>query len=68
MLGPVHGARQTGQSGFLNWIIQFLQLQEKEALEYYCARDGSSTSLVSSRPHVQPEEEDPVNEGTKDEG
>jgi hypothetical protein len=42
--------------------------RKKEALEYYCARDGSSTSLVSSRPHVQPEEEDPADEGTKDEG
>jgi hypothetical protein len=27
-----------------------------------------STSLVSSRPHRQPEEEDPADEGTKDEG
>jgi hypothetical protein len=32
------------------------------------AWDGSSTSLVSFRPHAQPEEEDPVDEGTKDVG
>jgi hypothetical protein len=52
---------QTRLSGFFSMRIE-------EALEYYCARDGSNTSLVSSRPYVQPEEEDAVDEGTKDEG
>jgi hypothetical protein len=37
--------------------------------EDYHAQDGSSTSLGSSRPHVQPEVEDPVDdEGTKEMG
>jgi hypothetical protein len=35
--------------------------------EEYRAQNSSSTSLVSSGPHAQLEEEDPVNEGTKDE-
>jgi hypothetical protein len=34
----------------------------------YHARDGSSTSLVSSRPHAQLVEEDPTDEGAKDDG
>jgi hypothetical protein len=38
------------------------------SVEDYHARDGSSTSFVSSRPHIQPEEEDPVDEGIEDEG
>jgi hypothetical protein len=46
----------------------FFSFRTEEALEYYCDRDGSSTSLVSSRPHAQPEEEDLVDEGAKDEG
>jgi hypothetical protein len=37
-------------------------------VEDYHARDGFRTSLVSSRPHAQPEEEDPTNEGAEDEG
>jgi hypothetical protein len=36
---------QTGPSSFFSF-------RKKEALEYYYARDGSSTSLVSSMPHV----------------
>jgi hypothetical protein len=40
----------------------------EEAFEDYRARDGSGTSLVSSRPHAQPEEQDPTDEGAKDEG
>jgi hypothetical protein len=32
------------------------------------AWDDSNTSLVSDRPHAQAEEEDPVDEGTEDEG
>jgi hypothetical protein len=31
-------------------------------------KKSSKTSLVSSRPHTQPEEEDPVDEGAEDEG
>jgi hypothetical protein len=39
-------------------------------IEDYRARDGTSTPLVSSRTHAQPEEEDPMDEGAKaeDEG
>jgi hypothetical protein len=48
--------------------FDFFSFRTEEALEYYCARDGSSTSLVSSKPHAQPEEENPVDEGTKYEG
>jgi hypothetical protein len=40
----------------------------EEAFEDYRAQDGSDTSLVSSRPHTQPEEEDPTDEGIEDEG
>jgi hypothetical protein len=50
---------QTGPSGLFSF-------RTEEALEYYCAWDGSSISLVSSRPHTQLEEEDPVDEGAKD--
>jgi hypothetical protein len=52
---------QTEPSGFISF-------RTEEALEYYCTQDGSSTSLVSSRPHAQPEEEDLVDEGAKYEG
>jgi hypothetical protein len=31
-------------------------------------RDDSSTSLVFSRPHIQPEEEDLTDEDTEDKG
>jgi hypothetical protein len=37
-------------------------------VEDYRARDSSSTSLVSSRPHAQLEEEDLADEGVEDEG
>jgi hypothetical protein len=56
---PENLVSQTRPSGFFSF-------RAKEALEYYYARDGSSTSLVSSRPHAQPKEEDPANEGMKD--
>jgi hypothetical protein len=52
---------QTGPSNFFSFRIE-------AALEYYCAWDGSNTSLVSSRPYAQSEEEDLADEGTKDEG
>jgi hypothetical protein len=52
---------ETGPSGFFSFRIE-------EALEYYCAQDGSNTSLLSSRPHAHPEEEDLVDEGAKYEG
>jgi hypothetical protein len=52
---------QTGPSDFFSFRIE-------EALEYYCDWDSPSTSLVSSIPHAQPEEEDLVDEGVKDEG
>jgi hypothetical protein len=46
----------------------FIRTRTEGYIEDYHARDGSSTSLVSSRPHTQPEEEDPVDEGAKVEG
>jgi hypothetical protein len=52
---------QIGPSGFFIF-------RTEEALEYYCAQDGSSTSLVSSMPHAQSEEDDPADEDAKDEG
>jgi hypothetical protein len=52
---------QTGPSDFFNF-------KTEEALEYYCTRDGSITSLASSRPHAQPEEVDPADQDAKDEG
>jgi hypothetical protein len=60
-MGPVHGGHQTGPSGFFSFRIE-------EALKFYCTQDGSSTSLVSTRPHTQQEEEDLADEGAKDEG
>jgi hypothetical protein len=38
--------------GFLNQTIWFFSFRTEEALEDYCARDCSGTSLVSSRPHA----------------
>jgi hypothetical protein len=46
----------------------FFRFETEGDVEDHCAWDGSDTSLVSSRTHAQPEEEDPANEGTKDEG
>jgi hypothetical protein len=37
-------------------------------VEDHRTRYGSNTSLVSSMPHAQPEEGDPVDEGIKDKG
>jgi hypothetical protein len=48
----------TGQSGFV-------RSRTEGYIEDYRAQDDSSTSLVSSRPHAQPEEEDPADEGIK---
>jgi hypothetical protein len=50
---------QTGPSDFCGF-------RAEEAFEDHFAQDGSSTSLVSSRPHTQPEEEDPADEGAAD--
>jgi hypothetical protein len=52
---------QTGPSGFCGFRVE-------EGFKDHRARDGSSTSLVSSKPHTQLEEEDPSDEGAKDEG
>jgi hypothetical protein len=60
-LKPDSPVSQTGPSVFFSF-------RTEEALEYNYARDGSSASLVSSRPHTQPEEEDPMDDGAKDEG
>jgi hypothetical protein len=55
-----------------NRIVWFLELdhpdspaQDERRLH---TQDGSSTSLVPSRPHTKPEEEDLADEGTEDEG
>jgi hypothetical protein len=46
----------------------FFSFRTEEAIEDYCAWDGSNSSFVSSRPYIQLEEEDPVDEDTEDEG
>jgi hypothetical protein len=46
----------------------FVRSRTKGYIEDYRSRDGSRTSLVSSRPHVQLEEEDLADEGIEDEG
>jgi hypothetical protein len=58
---PDSPVSQTRPSGFIT-------CRAEGCIEDYRAWDGSTTSLVSSRPHVQLEEEDPMDEGTKDEG
>jgi hypothetical protein len=55
---PNNPFSQTGPSSFFIF-------RTGEAFEDYHARDGSGISLVSSRPHAQPEEEDPVDEGAE---
>jgi hypothetical protein len=55
---PDSPVSQTGPSSFFSF-------RTEEALKYYCTRDGSITSSVSPRPHTQPEEEDPMDEGVK---
>jgi hypothetical protein len=60
-LGLAHSDHQTGPSSFFSF-------RTEEAFEDYRAQDGSGTSLVSSRPHAQLEEEDPADEGANDEG
>jgi hypothetical protein len=52
---------QTGPSDFCGF-------KAEEGFKYHCARDGSNTSLVSSRANTKPEEEDPTDEGVEDEG
>jgi hypothetical protein len=58
---PDNQVSQTGPSDFCS-------PRPKATIEDYHAQDNSSTSLVSSRPHTQPEEEDPMDEGAEDEG
>jgi hypothetical protein len=48
--------------------LVYAALGQKATVKGYHARHSSSTSSVSSKPHNQPEEEDPVDEGAKDEG
>jgi hypothetical protein len=45
--------------------FSFSGFKTKEDVENHCARDGTTTPLVSSRTHAQPEEEDPVDAGAK---
>jgi hypothetical protein len=52
---------QTGPSDFYSFRVE-------EGFEDHRPRDGSNTSLVSSRPHTQLEEEDLADEGAKYEG
>jgi hypothetical protein len=58
---PDSPVSKTGPSGFGS-------LEIEANFEDHRARDGSNTSLLSSMPHTQLEEEDPMNEGIKDEG
>jgi hypothetical protein len=46
----------------------FYSPRPEATVKDYHTRDSSSTSLVSSRSHAQPEEEDPMVEGTEDKG
>jgi hypothetical protein len=46
----------------------FTSLNTEGDAKDYRTRDGSDTSLVSFGTHAQSEEEDPANEGAKDEG
>jgi hypothetical protein len=55
---PDSPVSQIGPSGFFSF-------RTEEALKYYYTWDGSITSSVSPRPHTQPEEEDPTDEGIK---
>jgi hypothetical protein len=52
---------QTGPSGFYSF-------RPEATVEDYRARGSSSTLLVFSRPHAQPDKEDPADEGAEDEG
>jgi hypothetical protein len=45
----------------------FIMLETKGDIKDHRAQDSSDTSLVSSRIHAQSEEENPMDEGTKDE-
>jgi hypothetical protein len=58
---PDNLVSQTRPSGFCS-------PRPEATIEDNRARDSSITSLVSSRPHTQPGEEDPTNEGAEDEG
>jgi hypothetical protein len=58
---PVPSSSQTRPSGF-SWI------NVERGFEDYRARNSTGTSLVSSRTHGQPKDEDPVVEGAKAEG
>jgi hypothetical protein len=52
---------QTGPSGFYS-------SRPEPTVEDYRACGSSSTLLVFSRPHAQPDKEDPADEGAEDEG
>jgi hypothetical protein len=52
---------QTGPFGFCGF-------RAEEGFEDHRTRDGSNTSLVSSKSQTQPEEQDPADEGAEDEG
>jgi hypothetical protein len=46
----------------------FVMIKIEGDAEDYRARGSSGTSLVSSSPHAQSEEEDPMDEDAEDEG
>jgi hypothetical protein len=48
--------------------FSFYSFRAEEGFKNHRTRVGSRTSLVSSRPLTQPEEEDLVDEGIEDEG
>jgi hypothetical protein len=52
---------QTGPSDFSGFRTEV-------GFKDYRARNDSNASLVSCRPHIELEEEDPVDEGAEDEG
>jgi hypothetical protein len=49
---PISSNSQTRQSSLVNQTIWFLQDQCRRGFKYYCARNTTVTSLVSSRTHA----------------
>jgi hypothetical protein len=60
MQWPVSSSSQTGPSGFS-------RINTEEGFEEYLTWDSTDSSLVSSRTHAQPEEEDPTDDTTEKE-
>jgi hypothetical protein len=64
----VPSSSQIGQSSLETGPSGLPRISVEGGFEDYHARNSIVTSLVSSRTHVKPEEEDPADEGAKDEG